>query len=187
VQDLYLYGSRFWCRRCHGLVYASQQKSRPRWWRRARQEAAAAHREWWRQHLEAATEVSAEWAQELQRRLEEIPREMEAEARERLLQRRLRYVQHTGRPGRPTEKRGYRHNDSRRVKLQPGEAYCCRCRAARPYRYPRRAEVICGFDEVTGRVIDTRTAIRARCRVCSAPVFRIVRPGEAEGLQDYFG
>ena len=71
--------------------------------------------------------------------------------------------------------------------MQPGEAYCCRCRAARPYRYPRRAELGCAFDHVAGAVIDTRTAIRARCRVCNTPVFRIVRPEEAEGLQDFWG
>jgi len=29
----------------------------------------------------------------------------------------------------------------------------------------------------------TRMAIRARCQVCNTPVFRIVHPEEAEGLQ----
>jgi hypothetical protein len=120
------------------------------------------------------------------RRREEIRRQVEEESRERARRRRLRYVQRTGRPGRPREKRHYHHDDSRRVKLQPGEAYCCRCRAARPYRYPRQAEVVCGFDEATATVIDTRTAIRARCRVCNTPVFRIVRPEEAEGLQEFW-
>jgi len=185
VRDLYLYGSHFWCRRCHGLAYASQQESRPRWLRRARQEAAAAERERLRQWMAEARRVRPEPDWERQR--EDIRRQLEEESRERARQRRLRYVQHTGQPGRPREKRHYRRDSSRRVKLQPGEAYCCRCRAARPYRYPRRAELGCAFDHVAGAVIDTRTAIRARCRVCNTPVFRIVRPEEAEGLQDFWG
>ena len=184
VQDLYLYGSHFWCRRCHGLAYASQQESRPKWLRRTRQEVAAARRERFRQRLEEARGATPEpdWKQQRQ----EIQRRLEEEMREQARQRRLRHVRHTGRPGRPREKRPYQHDDSRRVKLQPGEAYCCRCRAARPYRYPRRAELLCALDVAKGIEID-RTAIRARCRVCNTPVFRIVRPEEAEGLQDFYG
>ena len=105
------------------------------------------------------------------------------EGQERERQWRRRYVQHTGRPGRPKERRHYRHDDSRKVKLGPGEAYCCRCRAARPYRYPRRAELL-KLSSETDEELDLRDAIRARCRVCNTPVFRIVRPEEAEGLQD---
>jgi hypothetical protein len=187
VQDLYLYGFHFSCRRCHGLAYVSQQESRPRWLRRARQEAAAAKRALFRQWLEEARRVHSEPDPDWERQREESRRRLEEESRERARQRQRRYVQHTGRPGRPQEKRRYHHDDSRRVKLQPGEAYCCRCRAARPYRYPRQAEVVCGFDEATATVIDTRTAIRARCRVCNTPVFRIVRPETAEGLQEYWG
>ncbi len=183
VQDLYLYGSHFWCRRCHGLAYASQQERRPRWLRRARREAAAARRERSRRRLEEARSGPArDW----ERQREEIRRQLEAESRERARQRRLRYVEHTRRPGRPQEKRRYHHDDSRRVKLQPGEAYCCHCRAARPYRYPRRAELLCSLHIAKGIEIN-RTAIRARCRVCNTPVFRIVRPEEAEGLQEYWG
>jgi hypothetical protein len=184
VRDLYLYGSHFWCRPCHGLAYASQQESRPKWLRRTRQEVAAARRERFRQRLEEARGATPEpdWKQQRQ----EIQRRLEEEMREQARQRRLRHVRHTGRPGRPREKRPYQHDDSRRVKLQPGEAYCCRCRAARPYRYPRRAELLCALDVAKGIEID-RTAIRARCRVCNTPVFRIVRPEEAEGLQDFYG
>jgi hypothetical protein len=74
------------------------------------------------------------------------------------------------------------------VKLGPGEAYCCRCRAARPYRYPRRAELWSShdYDREEGEP-EIRVAIRARCRVCNTPVFRIVRPEGAEGLQDFIG
>lgn len=183
VRDLYLSGSHFWCRRCHGLAYASQQESRPRSLRRA----AAARRERWRQRQYQPRSESSDSGRDWERQREEIQRQLEEESRERASQRRLRYVQHTGQPGRPREKRHYRRDSSRRVKLQPGEAYCCRCRAARPYRYPRRAELGCAFDHVAGAVIDTRTAIRARCRVCNTPVFRIVRPEAAEGLQDFWG
>jgi hypothetical protein len=185
VQDLYLYGSHFWCRRCHGLAYASQKERRPRWLRRARQKVAAARREWFQQKLEEARKAGLEPGWEWERQRQEIQRRLEEEMREQARQRRLRYVQHTGRPGRPREKRQYHHDDTRRVELRPREAYCCRCRAARPYRYPRRAELVCAQDVATGMVSDTRTAIRARCRVCNTPVFRIVRPEEAEGLQEF--
>lgn len=183
VADLYLSGSHFWCRRCHGLAYASQQKSRPRSLRRA----AAARREGWRQRQEQSRSESSDSGCDWERKREEIQHRLEEESRERTRQHRLRYVQHTGRPGRPQEKRPYQHDDSRRVKLQPGEAYCCCCRAARPYRYPRRAELGCVQDPGTGEIRDTRTAIRARCRVCNSPVFKIVRPEEAEGLQEFRG
>jgi hypothetical protein len=186
VRDLYLHDDHFWCRRCHGLAYASQQESRPRWLRRAGQEAAAARRERWRQRREEASAGNSESEWDRQRQLGEIGRRLEEESRERARQRRRRYVQHTGRPGRPQEKRRYQHDDSRRVKLQPGEAYCCRCRAPRPYRYPRRAELLSSMD-FTKEAQMTRIAIRARCRVCNTPVFRIVRPEEAEGLQEYWG
>jgi hypothetical protein len=183
VQDLYLSDCHFWCRRCHGLAYASQQKSRPRSLRRA----AAARRERWRQRQGQARSESFDSASDWERQREEIQRRLEEESRGRARQRRLRYVQHTGRPGRPQEKRPYRHDGSRRVKLKPGEAYCCRCRAARPYRYPRRAELGCVQDPGTGEIRDTRTAIRARCRACNSPVFKIVRPEEAEGMQEFHG
>jgi hypothetical protein len=185
VRDLYLHDTHFWCRRCHGLTYAYQQESRPRWLRRARQKAAAARREWFQQKLEEARKAGPEPGWDWERQRQEIQRQMEDEMREQARQRRLRYVQHTGQPGRPREKRHYHHEDSRRVELRPREAYCCRCRAARPYRYPRRAELVCAQDVATGMVSDTRTAIRARCRVCNTPVFRIVRPEEAEGLQEF--
>jgi hypothetical protein len=105
--------------------------------------------------LEEAREVRSEpdWEQQRQ----EIQRRLEEEMREQARQRRLCYVQRTGRPGRPREKRQYHHDDSRRVKLKPAEAYCCRCRAARPYRYPRRAELLCSLDIAKGIEID-RTA-----------------------------
>ncbi|MGD0112423.1 MAG: hypothetical protein ABSD48_11215 [Armatimonadota bacterium] len=186
AQDLYLYGSHFWCRRCHGLVYASQQEDRPQWLRRARQAEAAARRAWIREMEEKARRRQSQPGPDWERRREEIQRQVVEESREWARRRRLRYVQRTGRPGRPREKRHYHHDDSRRVKLQPGEAYCCRCRAARPYRYPRSAELICGQETFTAKVMDTRTAIRARCRVCNAPVFRIVHPEEAEGLQEFW-
>ena len=183
VRDLYLSGSHFWCRRCHGLAYASQQESRPRSVRRA----AAARRERWQQRQYQPRPESSDSGRDWERQREEIQRQLEEESRERARQRRLRYVEHTGRPGRPQEKRPYRHDDSRRVKLQPGEVYCCRCRAARPYRYPRRAELGCLQDPGTGEIRGTRTAIRARCRVCNSPVFKIVRPKEAERLQEFHG
>ena len=113
----------------------------------------------------------------------EAIRRLRQEGQERERQWRRRHVQHTGRPGRPRERRHYRHDDSRKVTLGPGEAYCCRCRAARPYRYPRRAELL-KLSSDTDEELDLRVAIRARCRVCNTPVFRIVRPEEAEGLQD---
>ncbi len=186
AQDLYLYGSHFWCRRCHGLVYASQQQDRPQWLRRARQAEAAARREWIREMEEKARRRQSQPGPDWERRREEIQRQVVEESREQARQRRLRHVRHNGRPGRPRDKRPYQHDDSRRAKLQPGEAYCCRCRAARPYRYPRRAELLCALDVAKGIEID-RTAIRARCRVCNTPVFRIVRPEAAEGLQEYWG
>jgi hypothetical protein len=43
------------------------------------------------------------------------------------------------------------------------------------------------FSSETDEELDLRVAIRARCRVCNTPVFRIVRPEEAEGLQDFYG
>jgi hypothetical protein len=48
-------------------------------------------------------------------------------------------------------------------------------------------ELMCRQDTSTAKVNDTRTAIRARCRVCNSPVFRIVHPEAAEGLQKYWG
>jgi hypothetical protein len=123
---------------------------------------------------------------ERQESMEEVLARRREESRERDRQRRRRYVQHTGSPGRPKEKRHYRHDDSRKAKLGPREAYCCKCRAARPYMYPRQTWVAPAGDGVTV-IKDKRTAIRARCRVCNTPVFRIVRPEEAEGVQELWG
>jgi len=176
VQDLYLCDSHFWCRRCHGLAYASQQESRPRWLRRA-QQAATVERRTPRQR---PAEPDRDWEQLAQ----EAARRLEKETRRAARERRLRYVEHTGRPGRPREKRRYRRDGSRRAKLKPDEAYCCRCRAPRRYRYPRRADLVCSLDAEKGVEIE-RTAIRARCRVCNGQVFRIVRPAQAEGLQQF--
>ena len=171
LTDLYLRDSEFLCRKCHDLAYPSQLASVPRAERRLRQDVAVAWRERLRQRpVEAAPERPVTDIEEF---VEAARRRREGEELERERQRRRRFVQRTGRPGRPREKRRYAHDDSRRVRLGPREAYCCHCRAARPYRYPRRAYV------------GTGTAIRARCRVCSTPVFRFVRPKEAEGLQEF--
>jgi hypothetical protein len=166
VRYLYLHGRYFRCRRCHGLAYVSQQWE---WLARERAQEKARRRE--PRPALPAEEAAAE-----------IARCVERESRERQRQRQRRYVQHTGRPGRPREKRQYRQEGSRKVQLGPGEAYCCKCRAARPYRYPRQAELVPHINSEMQRWV-TRVAIRARCRVCNTPVFRIVRPEEAEGLQ----
>ena len=158
VRYLYLYGGYFRCRHCHDLAYISQQWE---WFARERAGERARRRESLLRPQVAETR-------------EQIAHRLAQEEAEQERQRRQRYVQRTGRPGRPKEKRHYSHDDSRKVKLGPGEAYCCRCRTARPYRYPRRAE------------LGIQIAIRARCRVCNTPVFRIVRPEEGEGLQDVF-
>jgi hypothetical protein len=44
--------------------------------------------------------------------------------------------------------------------------------------------LVCSLDAEKGVEIE-RTAIRARCRVCNGQVFRIVRPEQAEGLQQF--
>jgi hypothetical protein len=116
----------------------------------------------------------------------EVARRLKEEAQERERQHRRRYAVHTGRPGRPKEKRHYRHDGSRKIKLGPREAYCCRCRQAVRYRHPRRTEVGPRFNDIAEKV-GVRVAIRARCRICNSPVFRIVRPEEAQGLQDFRG
>jgi hypothetical protein len=154
VRDLYL-RHFFLCRRCHGLSYRSQRRNYP---------------------LSArAIERLADEVQELLVHAEEME---PLAALGTLPQHRNR---HPGKTGRPTEKRAYQHDTSRRARLGPQEAYCCRCRCPRPYRYPRRVVLRPqGKPEGEGAV---RTAIRARCRVCDAPVFRIVSPALAEGLQ----
>lgn len=175
VCHLYLVEGRFRCRHCHRLLYRCQLWD---WVPHRDQdglgdaEGEASDQDPW-----AAAEET-----ELARRL----REEAEEAQERERQRRRRYVVRTGRPGRPKEKRNYRHDGSRKIKLGPREAYCCRCRKAVRYRYPRRTEVCPRFDEIT-EDIEVRVAIRARCRICNTPVFRIVRAEEAEGLQEYWG
>ena len=175
VSHLYLVEGRFRCRHCHRLIYRCQQSD----WvpQRYRDGPGDAEGEAGDQHPRAAA-VEMEVARRT--------REDDEEARERERQRRGRFVVHTGRPGRPTEKRDYRHDGSRKTKLGPGQAYCCRCRQAVRYRYPRRTEVWSQFDHITGAV-QVRVAIRARCRICNTQVFRIVRPEEAEGLQEYRG
>jgi len=165
MRYLYLRGRYFRCRRCHDLAYVSQQ-----WEWLARERALAKAR-----RNQSLPVPPAEAAAQIARRLEQ-------ESRERQRQRQRRYVQHTGQPGRPKEKRQYRHDGSRKAKLGPGEAYCCKCRAPRPYRYPRQAELVPHINSQQNSWV-TRMAIRARCRVCNTPVFRIVRPDEAEGLQ----
>jgi hypothetical protein len=171
LRHLYLHEGELRCRHCHSLVYRSERGG----WLPWDLEDAQLPVDGGAQHGELAEEEDREWVRQLDR-----------EEQERERERRRRYVQHTGRPGRPTERHHYRHDDSRKVKLGPGEAYCCRCRAARPYRYPRSAELP-KLSSETDEELDLRVAIRARCRVCNTPVFRIVRPEEAEGLQDFYG
>jgi hypothetical protein len=171
VRHLYLHEGELRCRHCHSLVYTSERWGWPPWDLEDAQSPVDGE--------EGSGEPADDAWQETIRQLRREEQETERE-------RRRRYVQHTGRPGRPKERRHYRHDDSRKVKLGPGEAYCCRCRAARPCRYPRRAELL-KFSSETDEELDLRVAIRARCRVCNTPVFRIVRPEEAEGLQDFYG
>ncbi len=171
VRHLYLNHGELRCRHCHGLVYTSECGG----WLPANLRDAQSPVDGGEESEEPADDVYQKTIRRLLR-----------EGQERERERRRRYMQHTGRPGRPKERRDYRHDDSRKVKLGPGEAYCCRCRAARPYRYPRRAELL-KLSSETDEELDLRVAIRARCRVCNTPVFRIVRPEEAEGLQDFFG
>jgi len=179
VRYLYLYGRYFLCRHCHDLCYFSQLH------RPIRLDPGAGGADEKGNRDEEAEERTPREIDEA--RVEELVRKQEREQAERERQWRRRHVQRTGRPGRPKEKRRYRHDDSRRVELGPREAYCCRCRAPRPYRYPRRAELAPLADPATGEIFGTRVAIRAHCRVCNTPVFRIVRPEEAEGLQEFYG
>jgi len=168
VRHLYLHEGALRCRHCHSLVYTC---------------ARGGWLPWDLEDTQSLVDSGEESGEPADDGYQETISRLHREEQERERERRQRYVQHTGRPGRPKERRPYRHDDSRKVTLGPGEAYCCRCRAARPYRYPRRAELL-KLSSDTDEELDLRVAIRARCRVCNTPVFRIVRPEEAEGLQD---
>lgn len=135
------------CRRCHGLVYASQR----------------VHRR------------SAPVAEEASPNLSQQPREAVRTAGPGRLA--VQHAPRQGQRGRRREKRPYRSPANRRARLQEGEAYCCRCRAPRRYRDPRRDELHAGAD---GRQL--RTAIRGTCDACGAQILRIVRPQEAAHL-----
>jgi len=172
VRHLYLQGGDLRCRHCHHLIYTSRREG-PSFPSPADGASAAG------QGAEGEELTPREMAEA---EVDELIRKKEQAGPERERLRRRRYVQRTGHPGRPREKRHYSHDSSRKVKLGPREAYCCRCRKAVPYRYPRRTEVWPQFDEITDE-IEVRVAIRARCPICNTPVFRIVRPEEAEGLQ----
>jgi hypothetical protein len=174
VRHLYNYGGYFRCRYCHDLCCISQLL------RPVHPSDDAGEVSPWASR-EGAGEGRS-FHEIVEARIQETIRKEEQAWAEQERQRRRRYVQHTGRPGRPKEKRHYRHDGSRKVKLGPREACCCRCRTARPYRYPRRAE-LGSVGSVTGEGVGGRVAIRVHCRVCNSQVFRIVRTEEAKGLQ----
>jgi hypothetical protein len=160
VRDLYLRFGFFLCRHCHDLSYPSQGRHYPP---RARPGMGAAT-------ADPAQELAAAFLDTdlvlLGSPGKAAPGPAET-VRGRSRQGSL------GRPGRPRERRRYHVDGSRRVSLGLHEAYCCKCRASRPYRYPRHVQLHPRAKPGRG-ALQTRTAIRARCRVCNTRVFRIV-------------
>jgi len=164
VQDLYLRFGFFLCRHCHDLCYPSQGRHYPP---RARPGVGAAS-------AGPAEELAVAFRANGPVLLGSDGKAAPGPARTARGDSRL------GSPGRPREKRHYHVDGSRRVILGGREAYCCKCRAPRPYRYPRRVELHPQAKPAPGP-LQTRVAIRARCRVCNTRVFRIVSAEAAPG------
>ena len=165
VRDLYLRFGYFLCRHCHDLCYPSQGKHYPP---RARPGVEAAA-------TDTAEALAVAFPETDMAFLGSSGKAAPGPAKKGRSQRGS-----PGRPGRPREKQRYRVDRSRRVSLGGQEAYCCKCRAPRPYRYPRRVELHPQAKPASGQ-LQTRVAIRARCRVCNTPVFRIVTPETTPG------
>ena len=157
VRDLYLRFGYLLCRHCHDLCYPSQARHYPP---RARSGVRTA---------------TSDTAEELAAALPETDRVLPGGDGKALSPpaKIARGRSKRGFPGRPREKRRYHVDGSRRVSLGVLEAYCCKCRAPRPYRYPRHIELHPQAKPASGQ-LQTRVAIRARCRVCKTQVFRMV-------------
>jgi len=171
VRHLYFLEGLFLCRHCHNLAYQSQAKRRI--------PMRQLRREWVRL---AVAETLMDVALGNPCQAEQQDNAATAQPLEKPPSGERRRTPQKRR-GRPRQKRAYRSDGSRRVSLKPGEAYCCRCRAPRAYRYARRAELMLDYDSDLDRV-PRRIAIRARCRECNTPVFRMARAQEAQGLQE---
>jgi len=164
VRDLYLRFGFFLCRHCHDLCYPSQGRHYPPHDRPGVGAATAGRAE---ELVVAFPETDLVLLGSDEKAAPGLARTGRGDSRR-------------GFPGRPREKRRYHADGSRRVSLGVGAAYCCQCRVPRPYRYPRRVELHPQAKPASGQ-LQTRVAIRARCRVCNTRVFRIVGAERAPG------